>query len=107
MLFGLEMTGKWFATGRLCLLLRALGGGFLGCLGTLFERALLLAFNSGRWRGWRSCNRRTSLALFALRYGEKLGNALVKTRELIKKLCELAAKRGILLSQRFQLVHRR
>src|SRR6478735_3288561 len=102
------MDGKWFAPRGLCFLLgRALSARVLRCLGPLLERALLLAFDNGWWRWqWRR-NWRTSLALLALCDREKLGNALVETSELLEKLCELPTKRGILLSQRVQLVHER
>ena len=54
------------------------------------------------------------LTLFALRYCEKLADSLVEASELLdelrillEKLCQLPTLLGILLSQRFQLVHRR
>jgi len=107
--------GKRFAPGRRCFLLgRALRARFLGRLGTLVERALLLAFDNGWWRWWRRRDRRTSLALLALRYREKLADSLVEAsklrhelRILLQKLCELSTLLGIFSSQRLQLVHRR
>ena len=114
MLLGFEMAGKRFAPGGLRLFLRcALGVGLLGCLGALFERALLLALDNGRWRGWQRCGWGTSLTLLALRYSEQLADSIIETSELLDELrilleksCELSTLLGILLSQRFQLVHR-
>ena len=86
MLLGLEVARKRLAPSRLGLRLRrALGHGLVGRLGALFERALLLPFHNGRWHGRRQRDCRASLTLLALRYGEKLGNALVETRELLEK----------------------
>ncbi|HEY5377538.1 MAG TPA: hypothetical protein VIK01_27855 [Polyangiaceae bacterium] len=109
MLLGLEVAGKWFAPGGLCLLLRcAVVARFLGRLGAILECSLLLARDDGRWRGWRHCRWRTRLTLLALRYCEKLADSLVEASELldelrilVEKLCELQTLLGILLSQRF------
>ena len=114
MLFSLEMAGQRLATGGLCLLLRwRLGGVLRRRLGTLLERAALITFDDGRRRRERR-SRRGRLALFALRYGQQLGDAVVEARKLLDELAillndpgHLIAKRGILFSQRFQLVHRR
>jgi hypothetical protein len=85
---------------------RALGDGFLGRLGALLERALLLPFHNGWWHGERHRDSRRGLALLALRYGKELSDSLVEASELLdelrilrEELCELAAKRGILSSQ--------
>lgn len=52
--------------------------------------------------------------MFALRYGEQLGDAVVEARKLLDELAiwlndagDLNAKRGILFLQHFELVHRR
>ena len=56
---------------------------------------------------------RAGLALLSLRYGQQLGDAVVEPRELLDELSillgdlrELSTQLGILLSQRFQLIHR-
>ena len=113
MLLSLEVAGQWLATGGFCLLLRGrLGGALGGRLGAFLERASLIILDDGRRRERHSRCRR--LALFALRYGEQLGDAVVEARELLDELAillndpgHLNAKRGILFSQRFELVHER
>ncbi len=115
MLFRLEVLGERFATGRLCLLpLGGLDRRLLGCLGTLLERKPLLPLDDG-WSCRRRClPRRAGLALLALRYGEQLGDTLVEAsqllhelRILLEKLSELSTLLRILLSQCFELVHKR
>ena len=108
MLFGIEVLGERFASSRLRLLfLGALDLGLFGCLGSLLERPLLLALDNGWGWGRRRLRRRPGLALFALRYCEQLGDPLVEARELLDELRDLLTKRGILMSQGFELVHRR
>ena len=108
MLFRLEVLGERLASCRLRLLfIGVLDFGLLGRLGSLVERPPLLALDDGRGCGRRRFGRRAGLALFALRYGEKLGDAVVEPSQLLDELRDLLAKRGIFSSQRFQLVHRR
>ncbi len=109
------MAGERLAPGGLRLLFRrTLSNRLLGRLGALFERAPLFALDNGRRRRWRSRDGHLGLALLALRYSEQLADALVEARELLDELSilldelrELSTLLGILLPQRFQLVHRR
>ena len=110
-LLGLEVAGERLTPGGLRLLLRRLlRRGLLGRLGSLLECAPLFALDDG-WRWLRRRDRRASLALLALRYGEQLGDALVEPRELLDELSillgelrELSTELCILLSQRFELI---
>jgi hypothetical protein len=106
-LFRLEVLGKRLAPCGLRLPLRcALRLGLLGRLGALLERPPLLVLDDRRSRGCRRLRRCASLALLALRFGKQLGDALVEASKLLNELSDLLALRSILLSQRFQLVHR-
>ena len=114
MILRLEVLRERLAPGRLRLPpFGALDFGLLGRLGSLVERPPLLALDDGRGCGRRRFGRRTGLALLTLRYGEQLGDTLVEASQLLdelriltEKLCELSTLVRILLSQRFQLVHR-
>jgi hypothetical protein len=68
--------------------------------GPLIERDLGSAIERDGRRGGRGCGR---LALFALRHGQELGNAVVELGNLLDESCELHAQRRILGAQRFDV----